>query len=132
MVRGDSDKEWWQKWLHTFELYPSRRSYLFNTLGTEIQMGFVYLFRGEDSGQYKIGFHAGTGPYGRRGSLQTGSAERLSPAGHFRVSSQKTETIIKSLFSSKRVRPDGEWFALAEEDVANLLDENWRIRNNLF
>lgn len=132
LVQAGSDSELWQKLLHTFEMYPTRRSHIFSTLGEEVRMGYVYLFRGEESGHHKIGFHTGANPYGRQGSLQTGSAERLIPIGNFRVASQKTESIIKRFFESKRVRPNGEWFALTEEDVANLLDEDWRIRNNLF
>jgi len=38
--------------------------------------------------------------------------------------------VIKGIFASKRIR--GEWFALSEEDVTNLLDKEWRRRNSLF
>jgi hypothetical protein len=132
LLRSESSDEMWQKWLHTFELYPTRKSHLFNVLGTEVPMGFVYLFRGKESGHYKIGFTGGSEPYGRHGSLKTGSSEQLERAGHFRAASMKTETVVKNHFAAKRLRPDSEWFALSETDVANLLDEDWRIKNNIF
>ena len=132
LVRAESSHEWWQKLLHTLELYPKRGSLVFNTLGGEVQMGFVYLFHDEQKGACKIGFHAGSDPYGRRSSLQTGNPEPLLPVGHFRVSSKKTETVLHQFFAEKRIRSDGEWFALTEEDVANILNDSWRIRNNIF
>ena len=64
--------------------------------------------------------------------MQTGSAERFTPVGHFRAASDKTEKTLKKFFEAKRVRPDGEWFALTEQDIASLLEEEWRIRNNIF
>ena len=132
LVRAESSQDWWQKWLHTFELYPKRGSLVFNAVADEVQTGYVYLFHDEHKGAYKIGFHAGSDPYGRRGSLQTGNPDPLLPVGNFRVSSKKTETVLHQFFAGKRVRSDGEWFALTKEDIANILDEGWRIRNNIF
>ncbi len=132
LVRAESCGELWQKWLHTFSLFPTRRSHLFNVIGPEVQMGFVYIFRGEELDRYKIGWTANEYSYARKGSLQTGSAERLIPVGHFRAASDKTEKTVKKFFEAKRVRPDGEWFALTEQDIEYLLDEEWRIRNNIF
>jgi hypothetical protein len=37
-----------------------------------------------------------------------------------------------SRFAAKRVRPDSEWFALSTEELANLLEEDWRLTNDLF
>ena len=132
VARAENCAELWQKWLHTFELYPTRKSHLFRVLGTEVQMGFVYIFRGVDSGRYKIGFTGGSEPYARQGSLQTGSVERLEPVGHFRAASIKTETVVKNRFVGKLARAGSEWFALSADELANLLDEDWRIRNNIF
>ncbi len=131
LVRAESSDELWQKWLHTFELFPKTKNHLFGVVGTEVQVGSVYLFRGEELGRYKLGFHGGSDPFGRRGALQTGSAEVLNSAGHFR-GSKKTEETVKAFFETKRVRPGGEWFALTEEEVTDLLDEAWRNRNNIF
>ena len=130
--RMESSEELWEKWLYTFDNYPATHNHVFRVLGNEVQMGFVYLLQGEELGRYKIGFTASGNSYSRRGSLQTGSAERLVPAGHFRAASAKTEQTVKMHFEAKRVRPDGEWYALAKQDVDNLLDEDWRIRNNIF
>ena len=138
VVRGENDKferdavVLWEKWLHTFTLYPKRRTHLFEVVGPAVQTGFIYLFRGNEIGHFKIGWTADEDPYARKRGLKTGSAEELIPAGHFRAASKQTETTVKNLFAAKRTRPDGEWFALSEQDVANLLDEDWRTRNNIF
>lgn len=130
--RAESDEALRQKWFHTLELYPTRRSHIFGIFGAEVQMGFVYIFKGEELGRYKIGFTTNENSFARKGSLQTGSAERLIPIGYFRAASDKTEKTVQKFFEAKRVRPGGEWFALTEEDIANLLNEEWRIRNNIF
>jgi hypothetical protein len=129
---AESSDELRQKWLHTLDLFPTRRRHLFSILGGEAQLGYVYILRNEATGHHKIGFTAGSDPYGRLASLQTGSSERLIPAGNFRAASLKTEAVVQRHFAAKRLRPDGEWFALSPEDLANLLDEDWRVRNNIF
>jgi hypothetical protein len=129
---AESSEELRQKWLHTLDLYPTRKSHLFSILGGEAQLGYVYILRNEATGHHKIGFTAGTDPYGRLASLQTGSPERLIAAGHFRAASLKTEAVVRKHFAAKRLRPDGEWFALSQDDLTNLLDEEWRVRNNIF
>jgi hypothetical protein len=129
---AESSEELRQKWLHTLDLYPTRKSHLFSILGGEAQLGYVYILRNEATGHHKIGFTAGSDPYGRLASLQTGSPERLIPVGHFRAASLKTEAVVQRHFAAKRLRPDGEWFALSEEDLVNLLDEDWRLAKNIF
>jgi hypothetical protein len=130
--RSESSGEAWQKIKHTFNSYPSSHKHTFNVLADEVQKGFIYLLRGEDSGYYKIGFTTSENPYSRRRSLQTGSAERLAPAGYFSAASAKTEQTIRLLFAAKRARNDGEWYILTQQDVDNLLDEVWRLRNNIY
>jgi len=129
---AESSEDLRQKWLHTLELYPTRKSHLFSILGGDVQLGYVYILRSETTGHHKIGFTAGSAPYGRIASLQTGSPERLIPVGHFRAASQKTEAVVQRHLAAKRLRPDGEWFTLSQDDLSNLLDEDWRIRHNIF
>lgn len=132
LLRVESSNEEWSRWLHTFELYPSRKSHLFELIGSDVRMGFVYILRGEELGRYKIGWTSSENSYARRSSLQTGSAERLIEVGCFRAASEKTEDSVHKHFDHKRVRPGGEWFALSDKDIADLLNEDWRIRNNIF
>jgi hypothetical protein len=129
---AESSEDLRQKWLHTLDLYPQRKGHLFSITGGEAQLGYVYILRNEATGHYKIGFTACADPYGRLASLQTGSPERLIRVGHFRAASLKTEAVVQRHWAAKRLRPDGEWFALSAEDLANLLDEDWRITNNIF
>jgi hypothetical protein len=51
---AESSEELRQKWLHTIELYPTRKSHVFGVLGGEAHLGFIYLLRGENSGYYKL------------------------------------------------------------------------------
>ena len=138
VVRGERDEferdavELWEKWKHTFSLYPTSKNHLFELAKQAPQSGYIYLFRAKESGRYKVGWTADEDPYARKGSLQTGSAEELIPAGHFRAASNKTETTVHIFFEGKRVRSDGEWFGLNEADVSCLLDGAWRARNNIF
>lgn len=121
-----------QNWLHTLELYPQRKTHIFEVSVPEATIGFVYLLRGSDSRRFKIGFTAGEAPYGRISSLQTGSSEKLEEAGFFPAASIKTEEVVHCLFEGKRIRSNGEWFSLSDEDVDNLLREEWRISHNIF
>ena len=139
IVRGESDdllqvessEDLWQKWLHTFELYPSRRSHFFELLGDAVQQGRVYILRGVNSRLCKPGWTT-VDPVVRLAQLQTGSAEKLELVGHFRAASDKAEEVLHKHFHSKRVRADGEWFALTEEDLVDIFDEKWRQRNQVF
>ncbi len=130
LERVESSENIWQKWLHTFESYPRTHRHIFFAMSDPVQTGFVYLFKGKELGLYKTGFTSKEDAYARKASGQTFSAEELIPAGHFRAASKRTEKVVHELFAANRVR--GEWFALTEQDIANLLDEEWRIRNNIF
>jgi hypothetical protein len=39
---------------------------------------------------------------------------------------------VQRHFAAKSLRPDGEWFALSADELPNLLDEDWRLSNNIF
>ncbi|MEO7297277.1 MAG: GIY-YIG nuclease family protein [Verrucomicrobiota bacterium] len=130
LVHCENNSEVWQKWLHTFEAYPMTNKHIFSLFGESRISGFVYLFLGQESGHYKIGFTADSNPYARLGQLQMGSSENFLPAGHFRAASKKTEAVVHNCFSGKWIR--GEWFALTHEDRTNILDDDWRMRNNIF
>jgi hypothetical protein len=132
LLRAENSSELWENWRHTFSQYEQTRNHVFSLCAKDVPKGFIYIFRGNELCRYKIGFTADEDPYKRQSSLQTGSAEGLLPVGHFPAASQKTETVVKTFFGNKKVRPNGEWFVLTDQELANLLDEDWRIKNNIF
>ncbi len=130
LLRSTSSPEAWEKWLHTFVTFPERRSFVWSLRARDTGTGFVYLIRDSVTGLHKIGFTAEPDLPKRLSGLQTGSPGQLVEAGIFPVSSKKTEDVIHDIFHDKRVR--GEWFCLSERDIHDLLDEQWRLRRNIF
>lgn len=129
--RAESDPEMWLKWKHTFENYELRKEYTYSLLPRDnARSGFVYLLQDERTA-VKIGWTKNEGS-GRLMQNQTGSSTVLKEIGRFKASSVKTETVLHEMFRNKRVRDNGEWFWLTAEDIENILDEDWRMRNNVF
>jgi hypothetical protein len=129
LLRAESDRVLWQRWKQTFELADSGRGHVFEIFATSPSKGFIYLIQQGDSDIYKIGWTT-DGEISRLAALQTGSAEKLSLVGSFSASSQQTEDTLHRLFAPFHQR--GEWFRLSREQVAQLLDEKWRIEQQIF
>ncbi len=130
LLRSESSPEAWEKWLHTFVTFPERRSFVWSLRARDGGTGFVYLIRDSMTGLHKIGFTAEPDLPKRLAGLQTGSPGQLIEVGMFPVSGKKTEDVIHDSFHEKRVR--GEWFCLSEQDIRDLLDEQWRLNRNIF
>jgi len=137
LVRAESDKIIWNKWLMSYENYDKTKSNIYKLFDEECVVGYVYIIRQSNSNFYKIGWTENkTGLTDKQSvnmriaSLQTGNPKTLEVIGFFRASSGKTEKIVHKLFDSKRLT--GEWFSLNRNDLDNLLNSDWRISNNIF
>jgi hypothetical protein len=129
LLRAESDQVMWQRWKQTFELADSGRGHVFEIFATSPGKGFIYVIQQGDSDFYKIGWTT-NGGISRLAALQTGSAEKLSIVGSFSASSQQTEDTLHRLFAPFHQR--GEWFGLSRDQVIQLLDEKWRIEQQIF
>ncbi len=128
--RSEPDNETWSRWQLTFRRYPVTKSHIFSLFNEDGSEGYVYIAKGDISNHYKIGFTANSDIDKRISAHQTSSAERIDRIGSFPVSSIKTEKTIHKKFSHRKVR--GEWFALSDEEVQELLSPEWRRKNNIF
>src|SRR6266567_1727068 len=130
LLRAEADSVLWQRWKQTFELADSGRSHVFEIFATSPGKGYVYLIQQEGSDVYKIGWTTDGEISRRLSSLQTASAAKLSLVGSFSASSRQTEETLHRLFTPFRQR--GEWFKLSREQVNQLVDEQWRIEQQIF
>lgn len=80
-------------------------------------------------GIYKVGYTSKTAAE-RAESLASALPFDLNVVGEIRVASRLTEYAIHEHFADRRYR--GEWFTLTEEDIANILDEQWLREQGLW
>lgn len=73
----------------------------------------IYFIQARPSGHVKIGY-TGNDPARRLAALQTGSPEPLSLLGSI-DGGIEAEKALHARFAEHRLRPDGEWFAPADE-----------------
>ncbi len=131
LKRAESDDEMWQKWKYTFQNYELRKEYTFNIIPREkTKTGYVYLNQ-DETGATKIGWTSKIGSE-RITGIQTGNPTKVIERGRFNASNLKTEKVLHKIFEEKRTRENGEWFWLTENDIENILDNNWRMKNNIF
>jgi hypothetical protein len=130
LLRAESDTGMWQRWKQTFELADSGGSHVFEIFATSPSKGYVYVMQQGDSDFYKIGWTTDGEISRRLAALQTASTEKLSLVGSFPASSRQTEEALHRLFGPFHQR--GEWFRLSREQVAHLLDEEWRVEQQIF
>lgn len=130
LLRAESDTVMWQRWKQTFELADSGGNHVFEMFATSSAKGYVYVIQQGDADLYKIGWTSDSEINRRLASLQTAASEKLSLVGSFSASSQQTEKSLHRLFAPFRHRR--EWFRLSDEQVAQLLDEKWRIEQQIF
>jgi hypothetical protein len=132
LQRAESDDEMWQKWKYTFQNYEISKEFIYDSLipREESKTGYVYLMQ-DESGATKIGWTKKE-EIDRISGVQTGNPTNISIRGSFKASSSKTEKVLHKLYKSKRIRERGEWFFLTEEDIQNILDTEWRRRNNIY
>lgn len=135
--RTESDKTIYNNWLYSYRNYEKTNSHLFQLFTDETLVGLIYVIRQRNSNNFKIGWtekkKAMTEKQSvesRVSSLQTGNPEPLDIVGFFRASGTKTERTLHSHFDSKR--KTGEWFSLSDNDWQNILNDDWRIGNNIF
>lgn len=130
--RSESSESMWSKWKHTFTNYDLRGEFVYNLLPEESKnSGFVYLIQTKSRSSTKIGW-TNKSAHLRMAGIQTGNHEDLVPRGFFPASSIKTEKVLHEMFSDKRMRGNGEWFDLNENDIKNILKKEWRMENNIF
>jgi len=130
LARCESVKHYWEKWRHQFSAFESTNNHHFSLFNGNQKKGYVYLINQRNTSVYKIGFTTDQKIEKRLKGLQTGNAAVLDITGYFQCSGVKTEGNVHKLFSSQRLQ--GEWFELENKDVYNILDEKWRILNNIF
>lgn len=116
MIRAESCPNTWGAWKES--LSDS------SPFATSLESGIAYLIRNEESKSVKIGWTSSDSAVGRLQSLQTGCDAPLRLVGSFPASSRQTESVLHEIF--KRQRKTGEWFALSEQQVASVLDADWR------
>lgn len=130
LLREESSHEYWIKWKHQFASYESHGNHIYGLYDSEISGGYIYLIWEVGTSNYKIGYTSNSDIEKRVSSLQTGNSRELSIHGYFPCSSSSTERVLHRIFSN--CRSQGEWFVLSDEDVNNILDEQWRRKNNVF
>lgn len=132
LQRAESNSEMWQKWKHTFENFESRKTFTYSLIPNEkVVNGFIYLFQTESKDATKIGWTTKPSEF-RKSGLQTGNHEHLIERGHFAASEKKTEDILHKMFKHTQIRQNGEWFHLTENEIQNILNKEWRMKNNIF
>jgi hypothetical protein len=137
LIRVESDKVIWESWLYSYINFGKTNNHVFRLFENELPTGLVYLIRQRNTNYFKIGWTENKKGFtekqsveNRISSLQTGNPNPLDIVGFFRASSTKTEKTVHSIFALKR--QTGEWFLLNDSDCQNILDDNWRINNNVF
>lgn len=135
--RAESDKTIWNNWLFSYRNYEKTNSHIFKLFDEETIVGFIYIVRQRNTSYFKIGWTEQKkgltdrqSVENRVSSLQTGNPEPLDIVGFFRASGTKTERTLHNYFDTKR--RTGEWFLLSDSDWQNILNDNWRIKNNIF
>jgi hypothetical protein len=141
IIKGDPDElrrrearsDLWEKWKLTFDRYEQTKNHVFQLTSEVPQKGFVYVFQEGTSKVRKVGFtHREQDVENRRKAAQPYSHEVWSTRGYFPVASQNTETVIHNILKKMGCHIRGELFSLTEEQVTDLLDDEWRRRNNIF
>ncbi|SHG06506.1 T5orf172 domain-containing protein [Mariniphaga anaerophila] len=137
LERAESDKNFWDKWLFSYRNYEKTNSFMYKLIDDNSSKGLVYIIRQRNTNYFKIGYTEQKNNMTEKqsvetriASLQTGNPEPLDIIGYFKVSGTKTEKTLHSHYESKR--RTGEWFLLSEKDWQNILNDDWRINNNIF
>lgn len=130
LLREESSREYWIKWKHQFASYESHGNHIYSLYDSKLSGGYIYLIREVGTSNYKIGYTSNFDIQKRVSSLQTGNSRELLIHAYFACSSSSTESVLHRIFSNCRIQ--GEWFVLSEKDVSNILDEEWRRKNNVF
>lgn len=131
LQRAESDSDMWQKWKYTFQNFELRKEFTYSLVPkNNFKGGYVYLQQDETSAT-KIGWTKNEG-HQRKAGNQTGNPTKLVERGRFKASSIKTETVLHEMFNDKKTRDGGEWFWLTENDIENILNYDWRMKNNIY
>lgn len=130
LQRCESSEYYWERWKHQFSAFEVTNNHHFSLFNNKQKKGFVYLINQKDTPLYKIGFTTDKDIEKRKKGLQTGNANLLEIMGYFPCSGVKVEGNLHKIFSSQRLQ--GEWFELENDEVHNILNEKWRILNNIF
>lgn len=135
--RTESDIEIWNNWLYSYRNFEKTNNHIFRLFNDDTTFGLIYVIRQRNTSYFKIGWtekkNNSTDKQAvenRISSLQTGNPEPLDIIGFFKASGTKTEKTLHKIFESKR--RTGEWFLLTDSDWQNILNDDWRISNNIF
>lgn len=135
--RIESDKEIWNNWLYSYRNFEKTNNHIFRLFDEDTTVGLIYVIRQRNTTYFKIGWtekkNNSTDKNAveiRISTLQTGNPEPLDIIGFFKASGTKTERTLHTIFESKR--RTGEWFLLSDTDWQNILNDDWRISNNIF
>lgn len=131
LLRSESSTEYFEAWKHQFSMFDYEKTHIVSGgLQQASAQGFVYLIGERGTTRYKIGFTGSEDVEKRRLALQTGNAGELFTAGAFPCASRSAEKVLHEIFAE--VRLAGEWFALTNEQVDSILNEQWRVANAVF
>jgi hypothetical protein len=137
LKRAESNKNLFDEWIFAFKEYDRTQKHIFGLFDCAQTVGIVYILRQRNTTKFKIGWteqkkgkNLKVSVESRVAQLQTGNADPIDIVGYFRASSIKTEKVIHEKFSEFRLT--GEWFRLTDTDCENILNDDWRIKNNIF
>jgi len=130
LIRVESSEEYWNKWKHQFMTYETTKQHHFGVFSKDPDKGLIYLINEVGTNFHKIGYTSKDDIHQRLVMLQTGNAGRLHVVGKFSCAGRGTEQVLHRIFEGNKER--GEWFDLSKDDVMNILDEKWRISQNIF
>lgn len=130
LLRVESSKDAWSKWKHQFSTFNDNKRNIYSLFNKEATKGYVYVIKQGEENLYKIGYTKNADIKKRLSQLQTGNPYSLEIVGYFQCAGQATEKALHSLFSVHCKA--GEWYNLRPQDVKNILDQNWRISENIF
>lgn len=130
LERAEKNYEYFEIWKQNFIKHTGAEPHTHIPIHEIVKKGFIYLVNQENTEFYKIGWTENGDVEKRLNQLQTGNPYKIVLVDYFVASSIKTEKVLHNHFDSQRIT--GEWFKLTNDDVKNLLNENWRINNHIY
>lgn len=95
-------------------------------------MGLVYLINEDGTDNYKIGVTKSKNEKHRKRTLQTGNSKKLETIYSFKTDyPYRIETMLHNHYSMVRIRCNGEWFILTNEEVLGFLPLCERLAKDL-
>jgi hypothetical protein len=129
LLRVESSRENWVQLKHQFVVGQKNNDNIYSPFKSTERSGTVYLIQKAKTDHFKIGFTSGD-PVDRLRNLQTGNSLPLTLFDTFPCVGITTERRLHEIFASARLV--GEWFCLADMDIKNIMDAEWRVAQFIF